>query len=180
MAPDEQVAGEHLLGDGRLAAVAELDDVLHRNDDLVDPLLEVHRGDAGLEVLANLLLIARLGVYDEPLSGAVVGTLHRCPSLNLLVEEFVLADDDGCLLDYRGVLADRVGDRLEAGRVGLGHRRVDRAGGQQVGDVLDGEFGFFVDAHQTSNSSRMELENSQSRPATRTVTMVMVITTTIV
>ena len=75
VAAHEQVAGEHLLLDDDLLAVLELDDVLHRDDDLVDALLHVHRGDAGLEVLLDLLLVARLGVDHEPAARAVVGAL---------------------------------------------------------------------------------------------------------
>ena len=69
LGPDQQVAGEHLaLGDDPLA-VLEVDVVLHGDDDLVDGLLGVHRVDAGLEVLLDLLLVARLGVDDEPAAG---------------------------------------------------------------------------------------------------------------
>ena len=43
---DQQVAREHLLLDDDLLAALELDDVFHGDDDLEDPLLHVHRGDA--------------------------------------------------------------------------------------------------------------------------------------
>src|SRR3546814_4681864 len=36
LAADEEVAGEHLLLDDDLLAALEVDDVLHRDDDLVD------------------------------------------------------------------------------------------------------------------------------------------------
>src|SRR5690242_21148655 len=57
VAPHEQVAGEHLLGDQHLLAGLELDDVLHGDDDLEDPVLHVHRGDAALEVGLHLVLV---------------------------------------------------------------------------------------------------------------------------
>ena len=66
VAAHQQVAGEHLLLDDDLLAVLELDDVFHRDDDLVDALLHVHGRDAGLEVLLDLLLVARLRVHDVP------------------------------------------------------------------------------------------------------------------
>src|SRR5205823_1946252 len=39
------------------------------------PLLHVHGGDTGQEVAANLVLVAGVGVDDEPLTGTVVGAL---------------------------------------------------------------------------------------------------------
>ena len=70
LAAHEEVAGEHLLLDDDLLAALELDDVLHRDDDLVDALLHVHGRGAGLEVLLDLLLVARLRVDDVPAARA--------------------------------------------------------------------------------------------------------------
>ena len=74
-APDEQVAGEHLALHGLLAAVAELVDLLGGDDHLEDLVLHVHRLDARLEVGRDLLLVARLGVHDEPLARAGPGVV---------------------------------------------------------------------------------------------------------
>ena len=71
--PDEDVAREYLLGDGLLLSALELDHVLHRDVDLEDPVLHVHRLDPGLEVCLDLVLIARVGVDDVPVTGHVVG-----------------------------------------------------------------------------------------------------------
>jgi hypothetical protein len=174
----------------------------------VDLLLKVHRLDAGLEVLADLLLVARLGVDDVPPARPVVGALGSgAGPLGLLLEEFVLIEDGRGLVGRRllggrldgvaGVLGVEGGGvglgsgrldgdgaagvlGVEGGGVGLGGGRLGVARGQQVRGVLDGEFGIFVQAHQTSNSSRMDSENSQSRPATRAVIATMVRTTTTV
>ena len=85
VAPHEQVAGEDLLLDDDLAAVLELDDVLHRDDDLEDLVLGVHRLGAGLEVLLDLLLVARLRVHDVPGAGSVVRALRSGSILVVLV-----------------------------------------------------------------------------------------------
>ena len=53
-------------------------------------LLHVHRGDAGLEVLLDLLLVARLRVDHEPPAGPVVGALRPGPGL---LEQVVGVDD---------------------------------------------------------------------------------------
>src|SRR3546814_393944 len=71
LAAHQEVAREHLLLDDDLLAALEVDDVLHGDDDLVDPLLHVHGGGAGLEVLLDLLLVARLRVDDVPAARAV-------------------------------------------------------------------------------------------------------------
>ena len=89
VAAHQQVAGEHLLLDDDLLAVLELDDVFHRDDDLVDALLHVHGRGAGLEVLLDLLLVARLGVDHVPLARPVVGALDR----RRLGEQVVLVED---------------------------------------------------------------------------------------
>ena len=68
----EQVAGEDLLLHDDLAAVLELDDVFHRDDDLEDAVLDVHRAHAAREVRLHLVLVARVGVHDVPAPGPVV------------------------------------------------------------------------------------------------------------
>ena len=197
VATHQQVAGEDLLRDGDLLAVPELVDVLHRDLDLEDPVLEVHRGGAGLEVLADLLLVTGLGVDHVPVSRAVIGTLALRGRL-LLVEEVVLVqhlDIDGGWIRLGGLLVgpgsaarQHLGRRLGCqtalgrflrGRLGLDHR----AGGQEVGGVIGrigGGFGFFGGAHQTSNNSRTDSEKIQSRLDTTTVMTMMVMITTAV
>src|SRR3954452_2469601 len=90
LAAHEEVAREDLLLDDDLLAVLELDDVFHRDDDLVDALLHVHGRDACLEVLLDLLLVARLGVHHIPAAGTVVRALDR--RTGLLVEQVVGVD----------------------------------------------------------------------------------------
>ena len=77
VAAHEQIAREHLLLDDDLLAVLELDDVFHGDDDLVDAALHVHGRGAGLEVLLDLLLVARLRVHHEPLAGPVGRAVAR-------------------------------------------------------------------------------------------------------
>ena len=124
LAAHQQVAREDLLLDDLLLAVLELDDVFHGDDDLVDPLLHVHRGDAGFEVLLDLLLVARLGVHDEPAAGTVVGALRLGPGL---LEQLVGVDD----LDLGAVVGLRRRRRqLGSGVVGVGRGGVEfRLGG---------------------------------------------------
>src|SRR5680860_895968 len=81
----EQVPGEDLLLHDDLAAVLELDDVFHRNDDLEDPLFDVHRPHAAGEVLFDLVLVARVGVHDVPVAGPVVRSRLRLLVLVLVV-----------------------------------------------------------------------------------------------
>src|SRR5918994_5067090 len=102
----EQVAREHLaLGHDPLA-VAEVDVVLHGDDHLVDRLLGIHRHDAGLEVLLDLLLVARLGVHHEPAARPVVRALGG----RLRLEKLVVGEDVG--LGRAGVLHGLAGDKL--------------------------------------------------------------------
>src|SRR5205085_1485792 len=70
---DEEVAGEDLFRDDRLPAGLEFDDVFHWDDDLEDPLLHVHGAHPAGQVRLHLVLVAGVGVDDEPLPGAVVG-----------------------------------------------------------------------------------------------------------
>src|SRR5512132_245712 len=71
---DQQVAWEDLAGDDLLLASLDLHDVFHGDDDLEDPLLHVHRGDAALEIGLDLVLVAGIGVDDVPVPQAVGGT----------------------------------------------------------------------------------------------------------
>src|SRR6202453_2409594 len=77
LAAAQQVAREHLLLDHHLLAVLELDDILHRDDHLVDAVLHVHRHGPAVEVGLHLVLIAGVGVDDEPPTRLVVGTDHE-------------------------------------------------------------------------------------------------------
>src|SRR4051794_14654098 len=134
VAAHEQVAREHLLLDDDLLAALELDDVLHRDDDLVDAPLHVHGGGAGLEVLLDLLLVTRLRVHDVPAARAVIRALDRGDELlgvdHALVGRRVGAafalglDRRGGLLGTLGGRAVGLGDRLVFGVAGLGGRRV--------------------------------------------------------
>ena len=69
----EQVAREDLLLHDDLAAVLELDDVFHRDDDLEDAVLDVHRAHAAREVRLHLVLVAGVGVHDVPAAGRSYG-----------------------------------------------------------------------------------------------------------
>ena len=60
--------------DDDLAARLELDHVLHRDDDLEDLLLDVHRAHTAGEVRLHLVLVAGVGVDDVPVPQAVAGT----------------------------------------------------------------------------------------------------------
>ena len=67
----QQVAGEDLLLHDDLAAVLELDDVFHRDDDFEDAVLDRHRTHAAREVRLHLVLVARVRVHDVPATGPV-------------------------------------------------------------------------------------------------------------
>src|SRR6185369_16713438 len=69
---DQDVARVHLLLDGVPLALADLDLVLHRHEDLEDLVLHAHRLDAVLEVRLDLVLVARVRVDHVP---ALVGAL---------------------------------------------------------------------------------------------------------
>src|ERR1700690_3666717 len=53
----EQVTREHLLLHHDLAAVLELDDVFHRDDDFEDAIFDRHRTNAARKVLLHLVLV---------------------------------------------------------------------------------------------------------------------------
>src|SRR5436190_8056465 len=63
---DQHVARVHLLLDGVPLALADLDLVLHRDEDLEDLVLHAHRLDPVLEVGLDLVLIARVRVDHIP------------------------------------------------------------------------------------------------------------------
>ena len=84
-AANEQVAREDLALHGHLATVLELDDVLHRDDDLEDLVLHVHALDASMEVGRDLLLVAGLRVHDEPLAGPGPRVVDRLGSTSSTV-----------------------------------------------------------------------------------------------
>src|SRR5262245_2341189 len=69
----QQVTGEDLLLDDDLAPVLELDDVLHRDDDLEDAVLDRHRTDAARQVRLHLVLVSGIRVHDIPTARTVVG-----------------------------------------------------------------------------------------------------------
>src|SRR3954451_2039791 len=70
---DEHIPRVHLLLHGVPLALADLDLVLHRNEDLEDLVLHAHRLDAVLEIGLHLVLVARVRVDDVP---ALVGRLR--------------------------------------------------------------------------------------------------------
>src|SRR5205085_424901 len=73
---DEEVAGEDLLLHDDLAAVLELDDVFHRDDDFEDAVFHCHRTHAAREVLLHLVLVTGVRVDDIPTARAVERTLR--------------------------------------------------------------------------------------------------------
>ena len=139
----QQVAGEHLLLHDDLPAVLELDDVLHRDDDLEDLFLDVHRTDAAGEVLLDLVLVARVRVHDEPVAGPVVRT--GLPRLDLVVivedvEQVGVGEVTG--LDHFDDLDDLDDLVLLVAGVGVGDGGVERVGSVgrsgRVGAGVDG------------------------------------------
>src|SRR5262249_45177630 len=71
----KQVARENLLLHHNLAAVFELDDVFHRDDDFEDAVFHRHRAHAAGQVRLHLVLVARVRVHDVPTTRPVVGAL---------------------------------------------------------------------------------------------------------
>src|SRR5215218_1886674 len=63
---DEHVPGHRALLDGDLLVLLHLLHGLGRHDDLSHGALLVERDDAVLEVLLDLVLVTRVGVYDVP------------------------------------------------------------------------------------------------------------------
>ena len=76
--PHQHVAGEDLRLHRVALAVPDLDLVLGRHHDLVDPVAQIERLDAGLDRLLDLVLVAGVGVQDVPLT---FGRLDRLSSL---------------------------------------------------------------------------------------------------
>src|SRR5687768_11362515 len=142
---DEEIAGEDLLRHHRLPAGLELDDVLHGDDDLEDPLLHVHGADPAGQVRLHLVLVAGVGVDDEPLPRAVVRT--RLPRTGLLALALLLVlleglEQVGFGRQVTGLLDDEVvgaevggGGGLGRGDAGVGFRFGD---GGAVARFLDG------------------------------------------
>ncbi len=135
----------------------------------MDAVLHVHRGDAGLEVLLDLLLVARLGVEHEPLAGTIE---RRDVALFVVVltgvEQGVLIED----LDIgtAGLGLGSARHRFAAGPL-VGEAGADGrgvGGGLGVGRLVGGlGFDGGVVSHETqllSKSSRMKVENNQSSP----------------
>ena len=134
VAAGEEISGEDLLLDDDLLAVLELDDVLHGDDDLEDPVLHVHRDDPALEVGLHLVLVAGVGVHHEPPAGPVVGALDddgelvvlvvvvssRAPRRRLLDHATASTSADGSTLDRGGDSDLEDLDVERRGRLGLG------------------------------------------------------------
>ena len=82
----EHVARVDLLLDGMALALADLDLVLHRDEDLEDLVFHAHRLDAVLEVGLDLVLVARVRVDDVPplLGGLASRCSARSPSVSLV------------------------------------------------------------------------------------------------
>src|SRR5262249_27631191 len=79
---DQDVAGEEPLRADHFLAAAHLGDLLGRDQNLADLLLQPVRLHALLERLLHLVLEARVGVDDVPLLRAVVGHAgHAAPKL---------------------------------------------------------------------------------------------------
>src|SRR5712671_4067338 len=74
---DEDVARVDLLLDGVALALADLDLILHRDEDLEDLVLHAHRLDAVLEVGLDLVLVARVRMDDVPALVRCLGRLGR-------------------------------------------------------------------------------------------------------
>src|SRR5581483_3176117 len=173
--PDEEVAGEHLLRDDRLPAGLELDDVLHGDDDLEDPLLHVHRADPAGQVRLHLVLVAGVGVDDEPLPGPVVrarlpgpgrlllGALLALAVLLVGLEQIGVGGEFARLLG----LGLRLGRFLVGPRLGGGDARVPLGLGEegvllaQVAGLLHG-FGN-VGGHRVSRRGEGRLWRRRSR-----------------
>ena len=66
--PHEDVTGHPNAADELLLAVLDLGHLLHGDVDLEDVVLHVEADDAGLKVGLDPVLIARVGVHNEPLA----------------------------------------------------------------------------------------------------------------
>jgi hypothetical protein len=73
-AANQQVAGENLLLNHDLFAIANLVDILKRNRSLVNLALHIHGASACLKILADLVLVTRLRVQHIPFARTVIGT----------------------------------------------------------------------------------------------------------
>ena len=146
--PDQHVAGQDGPLDHLALAVLDLGDLFGRDHDLVDVVLHVERDDAVLEVRADPVLHAVVGVHDVPLAGLGpqlaaellerVARARRTPSASSVVASSVglgrrprrdrLGLGDRLVGD--GLVDRLVGDRLVGdGLVGLVGRLLDRRSG---------------------------------------------------
>ena len=91
----EHVAGDPDARDHLALTVLDLDDVLHRDLDLVDVLLDLERRLALLDVGLHLALEAGVGVDDVPLAGqrAQLGAERLVGVLVLVVVVVASASD---------------------------------------------------------------------------------------
>src|ERR1019366_1247023 len=112
---DQEVAGEDVALDDLPLAVLDLGDLFLGHLDLVDEVLHVQGLDPGLEVCLRLVLIARVGVHDEP----VARSAAQCVAEGLRRIDLDLGDT--CGLDRRivGVKTDLDANDAE----GVGGRR---------------------------------------------------------
>src|SRR6188472_3456235 len=78
---DQHIAREHLAVHRLALAIADLDLLLHRHEDLEDLVFHAHRLDAVLEVRLHLVLVARVGVDHVPLLRGALGKLGRARRL---------------------------------------------------------------------------------------------------
>ena len=133
---DEDVARVDLLLDGVALALADLDLVLHRDEDLEDLVLHAHRLDAMLEIGLDLVLVARVRVDHVPaLLGRLVVAVS-VPLVSVIIVRLTVAAEQ---LD--GVEEDRVeeGDEEpddEAHREDE-HGQVARLRDGRPGDLLE-------------------------------------------
>ena len=123
----QHVAGDAHAGDHLALAVLDLDDVFHRNLDLVDVIFHGHRLLAVLDVLLHAAFEAGVGVDDEPLAGQEAQFLAELlvrvfVGLGLGVDLFFVFDGfDGGLGLVGGVDVERVvDDGVGLGVGGLG------------------------------------------------------------
>src|SRR6185437_16609310 len=135
VATDQQIAGEGLLLDGDLLAALELDDVLHGDDDLEHLVLHPPGGHHVLQVRADLVIVAGVGVDDVPPPGAVVGAGDVDVLQVVVVQVVLLGVGVGAgLAAGAGVVGVGLAGGVIGGRVVLAEAGVD-PGGDVIGRV---------------------------------------------
>src|ERR671923_331270 len=117
--PDEDVAGEYLFLNRLHLARLELHHLFGRDDDVVDLVFHIHGLNSGREVRTDLVLVAGVGMDDEPVTGCEEVVLLLIPVLVFVFfgfERFFRhLDGDGRLIDdgvrvrIRGGLRHRLG-----------------------------------------------------------------------